>query len=81
MHKLSHRCFPSHLDFSSMLHAFNLALRFELELLALVAVGYWGFILSAPLGLRLLGGFGLPLLLDTAWAVFRVPGDGASRSW
>ncbi len=59
-----------------MLHAFNLALRFVLELLALAAVGYWGFTLSAPLGVRLLGGLGLPLLLATAWAVFRVPGDG-----
>ena len=59
-----------------MLQAFNLALRFVLELLALVAVGYWGFTLSASLGVRLLGGLGLPLLLATAWAVFRVPGDG-----
>jgi hypothetical protein len=59
-----------------MLHALNLALRFVLEFLALVAVGYWGFTLPAPLGVRLLGGLGLPLLLATAWAVFRVPGDG-----
>lgn len=56
-----------------MLQALNLALRFVLELLA---VGYWGFTLSAPLGLRMLAGLGLPLLLATAWAVFRVPGDG-----
>jgi hypothetical protein len=59
-----------------MLHALNLALRFVLELLALVAVGYWVFTLSAPLGVRLIGGLGLPLLLATVWAVFRVPGDG-----
>jgi hypothetical protein len=59
-----------------MLQALNLALRFVLELLALIAVGYWGFTLSAPLGLRLLGGLGLPILLATAWALFRVPGDG-----
>jgi hypothetical protein len=59
-----------------MLQALNLALRFLLELLALVAVGYWGFTLPAPLGLRMLAGLGLPLLLATAWAVFRVPGEG-----
>jgi hypothetical protein len=59
-----------------MLQTLNLALRVVLELLALVAVGFWGFTLSAPLGLRMLGGLGLPLLLATAWAVFRVPGDG-----
>lgn len=59
-----------------MLQAFNLALRFVLELLALVAVGYWGFTLSAPLGLQMLAGLGLPLVLATVWAVFRVAGDG-----
>ena len=59
-----------------MLQALNIALRFMLELLALVAVGYWGFTLSTPLGMRILGGLGLPILLATAWAVFRVPGDG-----
>ncbi len=59
-----------------MLHAFNIALRFVLELLALAAVCYWGFTFSALLGPRLLGGLGVPLLLATAWAMFRVPGDG-----
>ena len=59
-----------------MLRIANLGLRFILEILALVAVGYWGFASFSSLGLRLLFGIGLPLLLATLWAVFRVPGDG-----
>ena len=59
-----------------MLQIANLGLRFVLELVALAAVGYWGFASFSNLALRLLCGIGLPLLLATIWGVFRVPGDG-----
>ncbi|HET8777384.1 MAG TPA: YrdB family protein [Candidatus Limnocylindria bacterium] len=52
-----------------------LGLHFLLELVALFAVGYWGW--TAHDGAqRWLWAIALPLLLATAWAVFRVPNDG-----
>jgi hypothetical protein len=53
----------------------NLALRFFLELAALYAIGYWGWVRHEGL-LRYLLAFGLPLLAAVIWGVFRVPGDG-----
>ncbi|HEU4862451.1 MAG TPA: DUF2568 domain-containing protein, partial [Candidatus Limnocylindria bacterium] len=52
-----------------------LGLHFLLELVALFAVGYWGW--TAHDGAqRWVWATALPLLLATVWAVFRVPGDG-----
>jgi hypothetical protein len=52
-----------------------LGLHFLLELVALVAVGSWGW--TAHDGAqRWLWATALPLLLATVWAVFRVPNDG-----
>ena len=59
-------------------HPLNLALRFLLEMAALVAIGYWGF--SQHVGIwRFLLGIGLPVIAAIAWATFAVPGD-RSRS-
>jgi hypothetical protein len=59
-------------------HPLNLALRFLLEMAALVAIGYWGF--SQHTGIcRFLLGIGLPVIAAAAWANFAVPGD-RSRS-
>lgn len=60
----------------SGLVAANLALRFLLELAALVAVGYWGFTSFPDWPMKLLAGIGLPLVMAAAWGIFRVPGDG-----
>lgn len=52
----------------------NLGFRFVLEVVALVAIGYWGWSLSVG-PLRYLLALGFPLLAAAAWGVFRVPGD------
>jgi hypothetical protein len=53
----------------------NLALRFFLELAALVAFGYYGWIQFGG-ALRYLLAFGLPIIAAALWGTFRVPGDG-----
>ena len=52
-----------------------LGLHFLLELMALFAVGYWGWTMQDGTQ-RWLWAIALPLLLATVWAVFRVPNDG-----
>jgi hypothetical protein len=54
-------------------HPLNLALRFFLELAALVAIGYWGWNQHTGLA-RLLLTIGLPVIAAAAWGIFRVPG-------
>ena len=51
----------------------NLLLRFLLELGALAALGYWGFLLPAPLPLRVALGLGAPLVAAAVWAIFVSP--------
>ena len=59
-------------------HPLNLALRFLLEIAALVAIGYWGF--SQHTGIwRFIIGIGGPLLAAVLWGTFAVP-DDPSRS-
>lgn len=55
----------------------NLALRFLLEVAALVSIGYWGWS-QADGALRLLLGLGMPALAAAAWGAFRVPGDASA---
>ncbi|MFN8120790.1 MAG: YrdB family protein [Thermoleophilia bacterium] len=52
-----------------------LGLHFVVEILALIAVGAWGWTRHDGL-LRLVLGIGLPILLAAVWAVFRAAGDG-----
>lgn len=55
-------------------HPVNLAIRFLLEIGALVSMGYWGSTLGT--GLVAIGGAaGMPLLAMVIWGVFRVPND------
>ncbi len=56
------------------LHPLNLAVRFVLEIAALVAIGYWGFKEHTGI-LQFVLGLGLPLLAAAAWGIFAVPGD------
>jgi hypothetical protein len=53
----------------------NLVLRFLLELAALAALGYWGWVEHAGLS-RWLWTAGAVLTAAAIWGVFRVPGDG-----
>lgn len=53
-----------------------MVLRFFLELAGLAAAGYWGFTVFDGWPLRVLAGIGVPLVMMTMWAAFRVPGDG-----
>ncbi len=59
-------------------HPINLALRFLLEITALISVGVWGWNKGDGF-LKFVLGIGLPLLLGVIWGVFAVP-DDPSRS-
>ena len=51
----------------------NLALRFLLELGALVAFGYWGFHTGGSTPAKVALGIGAPLLVAVVWGVFVAP--------
>lgn len=55
-------------------HPFNLLVRFILELLALAALGLWGWTQHAG-ALRFVWALGLPLVAAVLWGIFRVPND------
>jgi hypothetical protein len=55
-------------------HPLNLSVRFIVEIVALVAMGYWGWTAVGGFGRYLLA-FGVPLLAAAAWGTFRVSGD------
>ena len=59
-------------------HPINLALRFILEITALISVGIWGWNKGDGF-LKLILGIGLPILLGAIWGIFAVP-DDPSRS-
>lgn len=59
-------------------HPINLALRFLLEITALVSVGLWGWRQSDG-WLRYVLAIGIPILLAVIWGTFNVPND-PSRS-
>ena len=51
----------------------NLALRFILEVCALVAFAYWGFQSSQGIVMKFVLGIGTPLLIAIIWSVFGSP--------
>jgi hypothetical protein len=53
---------------------YNLALRFLLEILALVSVGYWGWN-TASGWLRYVLALVIPLVISILWATFRVSAE------
>ena len=59
-------------------HPINLALRFLLELSALLALGVWGWRYSDG-WLRFVLALGLPIIAAVVWGTFAVPND-PSRS-
>jgi hypothetical protein len=56
----------------------NLAVRFFLEIAALVAIGYWGWAGHAGI-LRYVLVVALPLLVAVLWGTLRVPGDASAN--
>ena len=56
----------------------NLAIRFLLEMAALIAMGLWGWSQGDP-WLRYILAFGIPIAAASVWGMFAVPGD-PSRS-
>jgi len=59
-------------------HPINLAIRFLLEIAALLAMGVWGWRQSEG-WLRFVLGLGIPIILAIVWGTFAVPND-PSRS-
>jgi len=55
----------------------NLAFRFLLEVVALLAIGYWGWSTSEGV-LRFVLALGLPIIAAVLWGTFRVPNDASS---
>ncbi len=55
-------------------HPLNLALRFLLEIAALLSLGVWGW-QKGDGWLRFVLAVGIPLIFAVLWAVFRVPND------
>ena len=53
--------------------AFNLLVRFLLELCLLAAVGYWGFKTHSSWVLKIIFGIGLPALIAVLWGMFIAP--------
>lgn len=54
-------------------HGANLALAFLLELCALAALGYWGFLTGSGAVAKISLGVGTPLLAVILWGVFAAP--------
>ena len=55
------------------MQSLNYTVRFLLELCALAALGYWGFVAGQTLPMQLLLGLGAPLLAAAAWGAFVAP--------
>lgn len=58
-------------------HPVNLAVRFLLELVALIALGMWGAAQAGGLWGAALA-LGIPVVAAAVWGIFRVPGDASS---
>jgi hypothetical protein len=61
------------------LHPINAVLRFALELVALAALGRWGFMLSTR-GVRYVWMLAAPLTAAALWGTFTVPADPSRGS-
>lgn len=51
----------------------NLGVRFLLEIMALIILGYWGFQVSQGTILKITAGIGTPLLAAVIWGMFGAP--------
>jgi hypothetical protein len=57
----------------AILHYINLAFRFLLEICALIALGYWGFLIGKGNEMKILLGIGFPILNGLIWGGFGSP--------
>ena len=57
----------------NFLRTANLAIRFLLELILLLAFGYWGFGAGESMPAKILLGIGIPLLAAAIWGRFLAP--------
>lgn len=55
------------------LHALNEGLAFVFEIVALVAISWWGFHIGPNTADRMLLGIGMPLLAIVLWGLFAAP--------
>ncbi|MFJ5716139.1 YrdB family protein [Neobacillus sp. NPDC093127] len=55
------------------LKVINLGVRFLLEILVLVILGYWGFRVSQGTVMKIIVGIGSPLLVAVIWGMFGAP--------
>ena len=53
--------------------ALNIAIRFILEIGALISVGYWGFVIGNGYLFKFILGIGTPLLIAMIWGFFGSP--------
>jgi len=51
----------------------NLGVRFLLEIIALIILGYWGFQVSQGTIMKIIVGIGTPLLAAVIWGLFGAP--------
>lgn len=51
----------------------NLAWRFLLEVISIIAIGYWGFKIDKGVVIQYVVGLGGPLLIIVIWAMFGSP--------
>ena len=51
----------------------NMGVRFLLEIIALVIFGFWGFRLSDAIFTKIIGGFGVPILVVVIWGTYGSP--------
>ncbi len=56
-----------------VLRSINLGLRFILEMIALISLGYWGVKTNDGLISKLFFGIGLPLITAIIWGIFGSP--------
>ncbi len=57
----------------AVLKGINLALAFILELVMLVAFGYWGFNTGSSTVVHWILGLGVPAIAITIWSIFNAP--------
>ena len=51
----------------------NMGVRFLLEIIALVIFGFWDFRLPEAIFTKIIGGFGVPILVAVIWGTFGSP--------
>ena len=56
-----------------MIKGVNLALRFLLEVCALIGLGYWGFATGSGAIAKVALGIGVPVVVAIVWGVFVAP--------